>query len=788
MKQLFVIIIYVLSVSMIQAQTYTIKSIIIDEKNLPIEAVTCMLQRQTDSTTIRTEITDSLGRFTFTDIPVGNYNIFLQHLAYDNETYPVSISSNEEIQPMTLFSKSMELAGIVVKGERPLVKATGGKLAYNIPGLIQNRIVSNAFEALRTIPNIAGGGDDIRLTGADKFTILINSQPTSLSKDQLIQVLKNTPASRIKSIEIMYSAPPQYNIRGAAINVIFNSENADLPEFQGEVNAIYDQAQYSSYKTRANFVFNKPSYSIDFTLGGDLRKARNHSVMHAIHELDNNSYDIHQTNHSVPKGKGLNTRFAFDYRFANKDKMNLTYTGEFSDYKSDLISNAKYQENKVPMTDIDSYSRNNGDDQLHNLHLDFNSHSDFRIGADYTIYKEPGTQKYSEYENNIQINDYKTKTKQKVDKITLYANHKISLPKDWVIDYGANFSHARNNNDYNHFLSVHESNPDSISLTRQREYSGNIYAGFTKSFTDKFTAQASVSGNYFKATIDNTKGKKETLWDEFKPFVNANLTYAFSDRHILQYSFTSDIEYPPYWALSPDVVQLNSYSIVRGNPELKFSRSYESQLIYIFRNKYMLIGSYKYNPDHFTQLPLQSEEELVNIFQVENLDYRKSASLSLVLPFKISSIVDSRATLSYIYMKEKDSNFLNQPYSRSKNIFNLDFNSTINISSKPNIKMDISAFYINRYMQGVYDIDGMYSIDAGVKWTFLNNRAELSGKVTDIFGGMDAKTSVDYANQWSTMTKYSDTPSFRLSFVYKFGNYKKKATNDVDKSRFGRSN
>lgn len=44
-----------------------------------------------------------------------------------------------------------------------------------------------------------------------------------MSHEQLTILLKNTPASRVEKAEIMYSTPPQYHVRGAAINLLLKS-------------------------------------------------------------------------------------------------------------------------------------------------------------------------------------------------------------------------------------------------------------------------------------------------------------------------------------------------------------------------------------------------------------------------------------------------------------------------------------------------------------------------------------------------------------------------------------
>ena len=43
--------------------------------------------------------------------------------------------------------------------------------------------------------------------------------------DNLKRFLRNTPVNRVEKVEVMYSAPPEYHVRGAAINVVLKRSN-----------------------------------------------------------------------------------------------------------------------------------------------------------------------------------------------------------------------------------------------------------------------------------------------------------------------------------------------------------------------------------------------------------------------------------------------------------------------------------------------------------------------------------------------------------------------------------
>lgn len=74
--------------------------------------------------------------------------------------------SDADAGTIRLVAKDYELEGIVVKAERPQVKVENGALKYDVPQLMKDKSVSNAFDVVKQIPGIIGGSDEIQLLGA----------------------------------------------------------------------------------------------------------------------------------------------------------------------------------------------------------------------------------------------------------------------------------------------------------------------------------------------------------------------------------------------------------------------------------------------------------------------------------------------------------------------------------------------------------------------------------------------------------------------------------------------
>ena len=173
-----------------------------DEAKQPVEAATVIMQTP-DSIFIDAVITDSLGYFTFSKEPTC-YRLVFQHLLF--KTFEKE-NCGPDAGIITLQGQDYTLNEVVVSGERPLLR---------LPGIIEQN-------------------EELLLTGAKDMNILINGKPSSMNQDQLIILLKSTPASQVKQIEVMYNAPAKYRVRGAAVNIVLANEKSPDPFWKGEV-------------------------------------------------------------------------------------------------------------------------------------------------------------------------------------------------------------------------------------------------------------------------------------------------------------------------------------------------------------------------------------------------------------------------------------------------------------------------------------------------------------------------------------------------------------------------
>ena len=784
----YMILCLLMSLGEIMAQGISGK--VMDGKEQPVDGVAVILQTL-DSVYVDAVVTDTLGDFRLNHPLDQSYRLIFQHILYNMVEKEITTAN---VGTVVLEEKDYQLAEITVKGERPQVKLEGGKLTYDVPQLMKDKTATNAFEIIKDLPGLIERNDNLELVGASRLNIILNGQLTTMSADQLIQLLKTMPASRVEKAEVMYNAPAKYNVKGALLNVVLSKNESETPSWQGETGVDYTQYRHAGGDAHVNLLYTNKGFSIDFLLNGNKRRDVMGEDMLARHTLNSGMTEISQHNRALVHVNRGTVRLGMDYTFANEDKLSLAYYLKGDKVLSDRDAFTSYLDLSKPENKSESTSlvRDDGHSAIHNIRLQYDGHAGISAGADFTRYHSPSVLDYQDTNTNTNGSrtDMINNTRQDVSRWSVFLNKTHSFASGWGLNYGVHGGYASSKN-YSEYLydqgAGYEMDEEALEDNTQKEYIADIFAEVSKSFGERFSATVGLKGEYFKSDYTSSR-ENMNLWNEGALFPTVSLSYTFSPRHILQFDISSDKTYPGYWQVSPQVTPLNSYSEVAGNPLLKPYRTYEGQMVYIFRQKYMLVAFCEYTPDYFAQLPYQSDTELKTVFRFENMDYSLEAGLAVIIPFNVGRFWNSRITLRGWRMQEKNDNFHGISYNREAYLGLAHMSNTFNLCDKPNLKMTIDGQYVTPgAIQGIYDLGSMYEISAGLKWTFLNDRASLTLKGDDIFASSIPRTiKINQGNQWSRMRKLNDERCLKLSFVWKFGGYKEREHDSIDTSRFGK--
>jgi len=757
MKRIIIWIFCTSAAGLMSVNSQIINGKVMDRDHNPVIYATIILQTP-DSLYLNSTYTDSTGYFTL-PIDTSAYRLIVQHLMY--ETYEKKYFGEYDIV-IELTEKENALDEVVVKGEKPVVRLVDGRITYDMPLLLSGTSVSNAYESLLRLPGVREQNGLLTLAGASGVTIIINGQVTSMPSENLMAALKMYPAEMIQSAEIMYSAPPQYHVRGAVINLVLKGDKAG-DALQGQLNTAYTQKYYSNYSSGISLLIPVSKLTVDVNYAFNRAQERSGVDMFSNHLYDRTTYVIEQSNRGNRKSSVHHFRLGTNYNLTEHDRLSLVYTSQITD----KVDNNESSNGTFSLSD--THKGNKSPMQLHNVLIDYASGFGLKAGAEYTLFKTYAEQHFTEKMPDKE-SEFTADAKQGINRFRFFADQSHQLPSEWTLNYGAQYMYATDKSSQ-----IYSSSMSGLNMSnRLTEHTANAYIGIEKNLGNKLSFSASVTGEYYKL-LD---------FHESTIFPAVEMTYFISPSKIMQLSFSSDKIYPAYWEMHGAVSYLNGYSEIHGNPLLKPYRNYSGQLNYILNNKYILTAFHNYMDGYSMQLPYQAQDRLVLIYQTLNFDYKQTTGLNLIIPFNAGKVLATRLTLTGFYDKIKSSHFHDISFSKDNFVVYTRLDNTLNISSKPNIKMEINGAYISKNIQGPAELTALWNLDVGLKWTFFQDMAVLTLKGNDLFNSWTPDMFMKYDTQNLRMNIIPDASAVTLSFTFKFGGYNK-TYKELDSSRFG---
>ena len=677
-------------------------------------------------------------------------------------------------------SITVDLPEVFVKAERPLVKVSEGKLQYDIPNLVKDKPVDNAFDVIGELPGIQKEGDKVSIIGTPSTSILINGRKSSMTAEQLAGLLKSTSSSKVKQIDVMYSTPPRFGVKGASINVVIENDKSLKDVLKGEISLTGKQGYFFSPSGQANLSYIGKNYSADISYSAAYNHRRQEEEMTARPTVNDRPYDIRQDDWYNNVSLSHNIRGAFDFDLKNKDRLSLSYTGRF--YDPDKVSRRGALTEFVDIQRVETELELSGASNLHNARMDYIGHKGFSAGMDYTFYKNDDKQHLVNDFEKEEEQTISTLSSQQVQRVDLYMNDSRKLKKEWMLDYGLDASFFDTRNESGQSINGGKA-PEGTFRLKQKDYSMGAFAGFTKQFGKKVSLNASLSLQYYKASVDSA-GKKKTLWNRVSLFPQLNFTYKVAPSGMLMFSFSSDKTYPSYWMTTPNTYYMNVYSSIIGNPDLKPQLSYSMQLNYILKSKYVFGLFTNIQPDKIQQMTYQRHDELRAVFQTVNMDIYNMYGAVAVIPFRPFDFMSSRLTLMGCAIHNKGTLY-DVSFDRKKLFGRAELNNTFYLTKDRNLSLELRGYCISPVIQGLYDVDLIYNVSAGLTWTFAKKKMRLTVRGNDLFEGGNPVTHVDEQGQKSRMKLWQDSRNVTLTLRYSFGGYKEKKAKEVDTSRLG---
>lgn len=739
------------------------------------------------------DLTDEDGSFTITNLPNSQVEVSVEYIGFKTYKNTIDLSTEKTID-LGMISLEVDeeiLDAVVINAERSTMEQLVDRKVIRV-GKDLSTAGASAADIMNNIPSVNVDQDgNISMRGNENVRVLIDGKPTHLDPKTL---LKQIPSNSIDKIELITNPSAKYNPEGMSgmINFVLKKNMQD--GFNGSYNGNVTFAKVPKFnqgvdlnyrKGKVNF-FGNYNYSDQKTLNGGVmtqlddnsqqifdivnnNKVHTFKVGFDIYANDKNTFSLY-TNQTYVDGIGT-----VDNTISYPNNPLLLQTDQYEGANKSQIYNAAYKKLFTkPGQTLDfeaNYSKTN-DDQNGNFGIAGNS-----------------TTKYNDNSNNT------------VDAVQANLDYVHPFNEKTKLELGAEYRTTTIDNTYR--------TTNIIGNQTNFEYNMDIasaYATFGSKF-DKWGYQIgarlekyNVEANYIIASeAANFKDDYLTVYP------SAFLSYTPTQTDFFQISASRRVDRPNVWQTRP----IRDYSTPRvvqiGNPELRpqFTNSVEFNYTKVLGVKgsatlgayYRMINDPIERTFYLDTSTPEAIAEKKMIMSYGNFDEATAYGAELSANYKLTKWWDVQPSVEYYYRNQRGivtvlNNDTNEAELQEREVNNGVFNSRLNNNFKitNQLRASLFGFYRGDALGINGEMKAMYKIDAGVRYSFWENTANVSLRFNDIFNNMRARFEGD-APYRQTGNFTWESQSLFVGFQYMFGSGKNRAlqrkardNNEVQKS------
>ena len=764
-------------------------SVIADGK--PISGAVVYLLKDTGTVIVKTTITDTDGKFSFTST-LANFRITVNAMGYNEFTSSIKQPGLPIEAVLTASEKLM--TAVTVVAQRKLVEVKTDKTVINVDAAPTN-IGTTALEVLEKAPGVMVDKDgNISMLGKAGVVIMIDGKPTYMSNADVANYLKSLSSSQLDQIELITQPSAKFDAAGNAGIINIKTKTNKPMGTNGSIGATYSQGVNRrlslngslGYRKGKLNLFGSVNYfdNISFNEVYLSRNIRNPNTKEILSVLD-------QTTGMSVHVKPFNTKFSLDYLATKNTSFGMAFSGNFNNNffklptRMEVINSTgvlqgvynSATENAMNINNIigNIYWKTKVDTTGRELTADIDfirNSSDFNQTMNSYYYPQ---------QNNPAESPYILKglNPSVVKVYTGKIDYVHPLKKNAKLEAGikASFVETDNNSLFNVLKNnVWEVDPRSNDFI----YKENIYAAYLNG-----NKQWKKWGLQLGLRLENTimNGDQITTQQKFERnllqlFPTAFLSYKASDISMFTINFGRRIDRPNYRDLNPFQLLLNPFTYNQGNPNLRPQFTNNAELGYSFKNGMITAKlGYSKTTDIITDIIRANDAEKVTYQTRENVASRENINLSLGFNKSLNKILTT-GFFANIYNNKYNGIFNNEPLDEQFTSFSLNMNNQFKFGK--GWSAELSGYYNHKgLLLAQAFIEPMWQVGFGVSKQVFKNKGTIRLSARDIFFSQRVKIDQRYQNLDSKFQQYSDSRHVALSFTFRFA---KNASNVIRRS------
>jgi len=773
-------------------------------------------------------ITDATGNFTL-EVADGKYTLVVSFMGYSEQRKELTVAGKPlNVGRIQLREDTQVLNEVEVVGQGSSMRFELDKKVFTVDQNIASAGAS-VTDVLENIPSVDVDQEgNISLRNSEDVEIWINGKPAGLNSENRAQVLQQMPAGTIEKIELITNPSAKYSPEGSAgiINLVMKKDRA--AGYYGSLQAGMDYSLASPWTTppgaNAGLSFNFNAGPVDgyFNVGYRYHTSNGGSTTNRYNldgtgsgTLDSTLIQSHlvQEGLQTHRGGGLFARAGLNFRLAEGHVLGVSGFGMVSTRNKGLgMDNTNHR--TYLLTDYPS------GDVLRDFTRDqkgLGSHPGGNVTLDYTFTLDNHELRVSGTYNNFGFNmdtyyeqmDFGVNNKDTVfsyqDQFSNSKEQRIEVKADYEwkptaqsrLEAGYDYTRSWSNS----FANAHNLHRDGSEIAELYPYYADfhgltqnhaLYITYGNRFWNKLSIQVGLRGEYYMRHLESfykddagaihdsyagMENKKDTAY--FQVYPSAYIGYDFGNGHELQLNYTRRIRRPWGHQINPRMDFSDSTNISYGNVDLlpAYSNNLELNYLKTWERHTLSAGVFwKYQEGAIQNYKYMDGNVMKNTYF--NVGARQELGIEIVAKNRLFGELLQLTTSANFYWNniaavDQDMYHLGDTipvHLDKQNIFAGSVRINAQFLFTKNFSGQITAAYRSPRVVAQGTTSHSYSIDIGLRHTFLNKQLALALNVRDLLDSRARRNTTWGDGFWQFSENRWHSRSISLTLTYNFGN------------------
>ncbi|MBR4520829.1 MAG: TonB-dependent receptor [Paludibacteraceae bacterium] len=797
----------------------------------PLDYANVVVYREGEDEPLDGTTTDEDGMFwLYRKVKAGDYKVTVSFMGYIDQIFSVHLTGKEvSLGKIYLEENTRALKEVEVVGQGSTMRFELDKKVFTVDQSISSAGAS-VSEVLENIPSVEVDQEGtISLRNSEDVEIWINGKPAGLTAENRAEILQQMPAEAIKEIELITNPSAKFSPEGTAgiINLVLKKDRK--AGYYGSLNAGID---YSLAKPWTTLPSGKLGFNINFNKGivdAYMNVGYNYRNSNGASNSDRYNFMPTDTTRLIKYGNGQNRggggmfiRAGVDVHVTDRSTIGLSGFTVVSAEK-DPTANGNYAFfsgfRNAPVLyelyDVDYYvdpqSNDNSEELLRSYHRDQsgrNVHPTYNalLSWQFEISKMHNLSMSAQYDNNRFMQDqyytqFETATpddKQVQNQYSDMRNQSLQLKADYEFKIA---SDMRLGLGWQSTLGWRKSTSDAwdgegkqdafhlenyFNNFTNNEQTHALYTTYGYTVADRLSVMAGLRAEIFHRDLIteyyDSPGSLKTVTSDttyFQLYPSVFASYDFGGGHELQINYTRRVERPRGRQINPRMDFSDSTNISFGSPSLLPSYSSSVELNYLKNwDRHVLSAGFfwRFREGVIQNIKFMDGTTMKNTYV--NFKTRHEVGIEVVAKNKLfGEIINLTTSVQMYYNGYAGGTFTSDLYGKDFSVVipKRDvFAANVSVNAQFMFTKTFSGSLSGRYRSPHVLAQGMtthsYSIDAGLRKTFLDKKLILALNVRDIFNSR-ARTSKTYGDGfWQYQENRWNSRMVSFSITYNFGN------------------